>query len=1152
MVGSTKCKNIALTGVFGSGKSSVVETFLASDPKVFKKVLKISLSTFPDNRGEAPANLEKYEADIEYKIVQHILYKSDPAKTTQSRFERIAYKSAGGMRLATALASVAAFCVLLLINPGFLHLDMAGDSARMIIDLGATAFLCYYAVRLLYKGIHYLSCIKVGKVAAKGFEVNFSQNSSVFNKLLDEIVYFFNANAYDLVVFEDLDRLYEPRSLFLKLRELNMLLNESEVFVKAKRTVKFVYAIKDDVFTDEIRTKCFDYIIPVAPVVDQFNASDYLIGHKEELFEEMDDMDIRELGIWITGFRELNNILNEFNLYKKLVMQQGMSERKLLALIIYKNLYPKDYSALHTKEGFLYLVFKRRELFINPLIADNSGKVRSLRADIASYKEKISEIKKQYVDYLVREYKVELLYVGEESYTAEDVLKLDWLFELLRTNAFTKYYYMDAQNEESGTLPYNIDFSDIEDAIGNGMSYFEAVYEPSSSIRADEKEVDELNRKIRNKEQESLQELFYETNGEVVKKTLMDLAKVDADITEAQVNFVQTMILGGFIQEDYPSYISFYHPGSLKEGDFKFLNSVRQWIQLPFDYPVQDAELVVEQLRTTHFCNDCILNYDILQYLLKQRTKTNLLDLFVKTVRMNPEFVVAYSQYADSPRKFLSLVFGGWNNSVLEIMSITDKGLRSEMLKLFLDTAPVDIKLRNEELDYIADNYGFISQNIGDMDLNRLKGFIDHFNIHFKSLVEPLGTSQSALFEYVIDTARFVINYENLRVYLGEDFEHKSFTAISKLGGEKFQDYVVGRNLAITTELFPEGSVEEEADPLVKLLGLRGLDEQWLAGYIARQRLVFDSLEGISEKRQHIVLEKDKVKPVWGNVLSYFKLHSPLDAVLAGFIGRHASDLAESKCEGDASLVAELEKSLFCGNVLDLDNYLLLLLCFDGVLDYADMDADMEESRIKALIDSKKLGYSAESLAYVSETFPEDTLALFFIRYFEEFDSDNEPDWDNYNSNHIGIRMLESDLTLDQKKRFIDGYAFLDTSGTDARKYAGLICTYYVRIGRIDSDTDKELLLSALNYDNRPDAWRDKITLINMMNGYYPYDRTVEKRMISSLGGGYYSLNSPYGSAHFDINDENRRLLSYLKEHRHYVSNIYEKENQLYVSFLHS
>ena len=149
MVGSTKCKNIALTGVFGSGKSSVVETFLASDPKVFKKVLKISLSTFPDNRGEAPANPEKYEADIEYKIVQHILYKSEPAKTTQSRFERIAYKSAGGMRLAAALASVAAFCVLLLIKPGFLHLDMACDSARMIIDLGATAFLCYYAVRLL-------------------------------------------------------------------------------------------------------------------------------------------------------------------------------------------------------------------------------------------------------------------------------------------------------------------------------------------------------------------------------------------------------------------------------------------------------------------------------------------------------------------------------------------------------------------------------------------------------------------------------------------------------------------------------------------------------------------------------------------------------------------------------------------------------------------------------------------------------------------------------------------------------------------------------------------------------------------------------------------------------------------------------------------
>ena len=1151
VVENTSCRNIALTGVYGSGKSSIIETFLKSKP--CKNPLKISLSTFFDKtEGHSkPTDKQKYNANIEYKIVQHILYKSDPRKIAHSRFDRINIESSKKLRWESFWTAIAAICILLLVKPVFLHLEGVGNSTAAIIDLVSVVYLCLYFSCLFYKVTGFLYRAKLDSVKAKGFEIGFTNEGSVFNKLLDEIVYYFNTNEYDFVVFEDLDRLYEPQTLFLELRELNMLLNESDTFMKAHRSVKFVYAIRDDVFTGALRTKCFDYIIPVAPIVDQFNASDYLLDHKEELFEEMDDMDIRELGVWITGFREMNNILNEFNLYKQLVMQQRMSERKLLAMIIYKNVYPKDYSALHTKEGFLYMVFKRRDLFTDPLIADNSGKVKSLRADIASYKSKISEIKKQYVDYLVRKYKVDLLYVGEESYTVDDVLELDWLFELLRTNAFTKYYYLDAQNEESGILPYNIDFSDIEEAIGNGESYSEAVYEPISSIRTDEKEIDELNRKIRNKEQESLQDLFSETKGEIVKKMLMSLATIVTDVTEAQVNFVQTMILGGYIQEDYSSYISFYHPGSLKEGDFKFLNSVRQWIQLPFDYPVQDVGLVVEQLRTTHFCNDCILNYDILQYLLTQRAKANLLDLFVKTARMNPEFVVAYSKYADSPRKFLSLVFGGWNNCVLEIMSITDKSLLSDMLRLFFDASPADIKLKNEELDYISNSYAFISQNIDDIDLGRLKGFISHFNVRFKSLVEPVGASQTALFEYVIDSARFIINYDNLRVYLGEDFERKPFTAISQLGSEKFQDYVVERNLAITIDCFPEGSIEEEPEPLAKLMGIRGLDEQWLTDYVAKQKLVFDSLEGIPVKRQHIVMEKDKVKPTWANVLSYFKQHTPQDDVLTDFINRHASDLAEGKCEGDAVLVARLEKSIFCGNALEFNNYLLLLPCFDSELDYADMEADLEENRIQILIDTKKLGYSAESLAYVSESFSEDTLALFFIRFFEEFDSDNEPDWDNYCSNHIGIRILESDLTLDQKKRFIDGYAHLNTRSEDSRRYAGLICIYYVRIGRIDSDTDKEMLLSALDYDNRPDAWRDKISLINMMNGYYPYDKATETRMVSSLGGGYPKLNTPYGRAHFDINDENRSLLNYLKEHRHYVSNIYEKKDQLYVSFLH-
>ena len=87
------------------------------------------------------------------------------------------------------------------------------------------------------------------------------------------------------MVIEDLDRFDTP-DIFLKLRELNFLLNNSAV---VGRKIKFIYAVKDDMFKDSSRTKFFDYITTVIPVINPSNSKDKLKeelekrGHKEEM-----------------------------------------------------------------------------------------------------------------------------------------------------------------------------------------------------------------------------------------------------------------------------------------------------------------------------------------------------------------------------------------------------------------------------------------------------------------------------------------------------------------------------------------------------------------------------------------------------------------------------------------------------------------------------------------------------------------------------------------------------------------------------------------------------------------------------------------------------------------------------------------------------
>ena len=81
-----ECLNIALTGNYGSGKSSVIHTFLSRIGEK-KKVLNVSLSTFMQgDDGE-------HDNEVESKLFQHILYTSDAKNTPQTGFRRILHLS---------------------------------------------------------------------------------------------------------------------------------------------------------------------------------------------------------------------------------------------------------------------------------------------------------------------------------------------------------------------------------------------------------------------------------------------------------------------------------------------------------------------------------------------------------------------------------------------------------------------------------------------------------------------------------------------------------------------------------------------------------------------------------------------------------------------------------------------------------------------------------------------------------------------------------------------------------------------------------------------------------------------------------------------------------------------------------------------------
>ena len=124
-----------------------------------------------------------------------------------------------------------------------------------------------------------------GQIKLMNYEIGLQKDMkiSIFNRYLDELIYMFQRTGYEVVVLEDLDR-FKNTSIFTKLRELNLLLNQSK---DIGRRIVFVYALRDDVFkTASDRTKFFDYIIPVIPHVNVSNSASNFVEKFDDLIRE--------------------------------------------------------------------------------------------------------------------------------------------------------------------------------------------------------------------------------------------------------------------------------------------------------------------------------------------------------------------------------------------------------------------------------------------------------------------------------------------------------------------------------------------------------------------------------------------------------------------------------------------------------------------------------------------------------------------------------------------------------------------------------------------------------------------------------------------------------------------------------------------------
>lgn len=381
-------RNIALSGSYGVGKSSILREL---GRRLDGRAVQLSLLTLAPIEGtkldeSVPIQASTPTNRIQQEIVKQLLYREKSGKAPASRFLRIEGFQWWRETIIAVLLGVI-FTVIFL---------LAGWTVRIVTT--------FTILKTLESWIHlvvwfFLTCtililrwllygrIRIKQFSAGAATITLGENSiSYFDQYLDEIIYFFEVSKYDVVLFEDIDR-FDDLHIFETLHALNALLNASP---QIKKTIHFIYAIKDSIF-DEIelnkkayknrdgvsasldsaqteiaranRTKFFDLVISVVPFITHStarNLSVQLLGDiKHEVNPELLDLAAK----YVPDMRLLKNVRNEFIIFREHIFsgdgaRLGLDESELYAMMLYKSTHIKDFENIRLDSSSLDTLYK--------------------------------------------------------------------------------------------------------------------------------------------------------------------------------------------------------------------------------------------------------------------------------------------------------------------------------------------------------------------------------------------------------------------------------------------------------------------------------------------------------------------------------------------------------------------------------------------------------------------------------------------------------------------------------------------------------------------------------------------------------------------------------------------------------------------------
>lgn len=918
--------NVALSGTYGAGKSSIMKTYESLRPD--KRMIHVSFAHFE-------CEAQKDKKYLQTKIVNQMIHQIAAEDITESNLKlKVPVEKKTITEYASMLSlMVVSLLYLMLFSEYIWKYNLfawqkyvkIGCNALAIILIGIA--VVYFIGKIMDRQMHrpLIKSLSIDKNVIDFTETKSDKEDSVFDKYMDEIIYLIRHAKLDAIVFEDMDR-FDDVEIFNDLRELNFLVNHKKEKVEGEETkvdVKFFYLIRDDLFGNPAdRTKFFDLIIPVVPVMSKGNSFELLCEILKENGIDLEDRKsnendrkylkssyLKKLCIYIPDYRLLKNICNEFFVFcRQLEAEKSTFDlTRIFAMITYKNLFPEDYDALSQKEGYVYNLLQLKSQMIKK-------EVLQIEEEITGQREKIRSMEKEFAE---SEEELQALYLsGNSNYKnrpgyyivdgkSEGEFENRIVFvQKMKVASSIKFKY-DGFN----TL-YDVSIEEIMEDLEKNQEYAErlkrirekgegGIEHATQSIAELERTRSMLNDltipEIKERYHISLEQIWKESISEKISEK--DLAQKSEKYELARILVEDGMIT----LKDYEYYMSYFYPGSLTKAELAFLNRVYADIGLT----QEEQEMILEHpaeimahLERMNYASRGIRNNFFLNYLLETGESEKAGWIIRGIARENDlDYACMLRNSVSRKSDYMMLLLKEWENFWEKLDEESDKSEYEKMDIL------IDILLNCEEKNRIADELK-----------NKMFGFLRENEVIFKQLSFSRSGKALALLHregykfqliqsdeggeverFIYENNMYKINHENIEYIFDiffpaetEDYHAYNYQNIKGLNDKHLYEYISG-NLQEYARVYETCYLEnsEEKEVVVLFLNDDEIEEEWKEQFVEKlpETLKLEDLsEIVSQQIQEKVVKADAMVFNAQNILEYWSWEENIDDALEHFL----------------------------------------------------------------------------------------------------------------------------------------------------------------------------------------------------------------------------------------------------------------------------